>query len=236
MDQLKLTEENSKQYISFLKYLESSGLERPSNYLMPMEIESCNTVHDIAHVISRFLGIQKNIVINEINATSNIAGNISEDSQNIYVNLDYEVKENKRISAGVLCHELMHHVLRKNNIENNDSFWNEILTDISTAYMGLGLVYLNGLNNKQYKYTPYGITTKSHRYGYMDKQSYIFVQMYVANKYPNIEYTHFINSNSPYCSELKKMLKIHQSKSNTHIMNIIPWIIIFIFIIFIFIY
>lgn len=229
MEQLKLTEESSKQYVSLLKYLENSSLQRPSNYLMPMEIDKCNTVQEIACVISNYLGIQKRIIINEVNANINVAGSITENVQNIYVNLDYDVMENKKIAAGVLCHELMHHVLQKHNIRNYDPYWNEILTDISTAYMGLGLIYLNGLNNKQYKYTTQGITTKTHQYGYIDESSYLYVQKYIENKYPNEEYRRFIYNNSPYCSEIKRKIK-NKNKINIINTNIIPWIIIIVFV------
>jgi len=53
-------------------------------------------------------------------------------------------KHSPLVMGGILAHELTHHFLAAHNVREADTDANERLTDVATAYLGLGKLTLNG--------------------------------------------------------------------------------------------
>lgn len=148
----------------------------------PLKFDSTNSVkvQEAGKKISEFIGLKgMTFIISYTNQKSGTGGHIElgNDSE-VFIEIDDKYKANSDIVLSILAHEICHKYLHVNNIQLFPEYENEILTDISTIYTGLGKLSLNGCettsvetkihDNKQ------TTTTTTNNVGYLNISQFAF--------------------------------------------------------------
>lgn len=89
--------------------------------------------------------------------------------------LSKELVGEKRAVAAVLAHEVCHYVLNCSSVREDETEWNEKLTDLCMFVVGLGDVYLSGYRSSKIR----GEYRVGHRLGYLSDREYRFAAQYV---------------------------------------------------------
>jgi len=90
---------------------------------------------------------------------------------------------NTRDIAAILAHEITHVFLHRHNIRFSDTLENEILTDTSAAYLGVGWLCLNAYRKTESHHEYYSQTgeregytkTEEERLGYLTPQEFGYI-------------------------------------------------------------
>lgn len=120
--------------------------------LEPFALDAKNiiSVQNAAKVIANFVGLGNLIfVISYCHQNEGTAGNINlNDSKEVFIEISNDLIETPNSILAVLAHEISHKFLYIHNIKPPEGkLWeieNEILTDITSFYIGLGKLILNG--------------------------------------------------------------------------------------------
>jgi hypothetical protein len=170
---INLSEKNIKENLEFLKsHLPPKPTAVEGFYKLPKDFSqnvidsnfSQNSLQKISDHIGYFLGILKSVKVTFVEETTDPRWTISNDGMvfmnkpntnvsGLYKVLGHDhseillIRKNryqlKHILA-ILAHEYAHHYLYKYNIKKNNKDENEILTEMATAYLGLGQFLVNG--------------------------------------------------------------------------------------------
>ena len=73
-----------------------------------------------------------------------VAGQIRSDYYSAYIQIPFFYVGKKYPLGGILAHELTHHLLYSRHISLVDSNENELFTDLTAVFVGLGKLLLNG--------------------------------------------------------------------------------------------
>ena len=113
---------------------------------------------------------------------SNIAGKIEVGgaSRDIYISSDYKMKA--RQLGTILSHEIAHDVLYSNGITLPDTYENEKLTDLTAIMLGLGKLFLNGMEERT------GAMTKKLCYLSFSDIAYAYVTINARYNVPTDKY------------------------------------------------
>lgn len=151
-------------------------------------------IQDEARDIMTFLGISGYFVIVSFgHEDSDAAGHIdlSGDTGNtIFINIDNKVRGHNAEILAVLAHEICHIITKEIglNMSGPLQFENEIYTDLTTIYMGLGLLSLNGCYNELSSPLYSGHTIR--KYGYLTYETFVRSFLLVNNLEGKSEYNH----------------------------------------------
>lgn len=99
----------------------------------------------------KFVGLENyTAVITYSKTKQDIGGNIELDnSQNVFIYINYEYKGDNNKVLAILAHEICHKVLYVRHLYYpNITIENELLTDLTTVYIGFGRLSLNGCYSK----------------------------------------------------------------------------------------
>jgi len=122
----------------------------------------------------------------------------------IHIELDPDIKRFPDTAGATLCHELCHKWLQHNGIQIALERDHEILTDITSVYLGYGKIMLNGCKAviERNKSTPEGTEriTETMRAGYLDRDQLALVYNFVCamRKIPESEYMAGLNAEAQY--------------------------------------
>src|SRR3989442_1554225 len=111
------------------------------------------SLHDIIGIqaaakhIAEFVGLTGlTFVVGVAKQKLNVGGHIDLKSSgpDVFVEIDSDTLSFSDAVAATLCHEICHKWLQVNGISCPVEIENEILTDITTVFLGLGKIMLNG--------------------------------------------------------------------------------------------
>ena len=110
-----------------------------------------------------------------------VAGHIdlSTGGQDVHIEIDSDMMKFPDAIGATLCHEVCHKWLHIKGIRSPVKIDNEILTDITSVFLGFGKIMLNGCRtqNIRYESTPNGTRTitETMTAGYLDRDQLAFV-------------------------------------------------------------
>lgn len=120
--------------------------------LEPFEFKSYNIieVQEAGKLIAKHIGLSDlTFIISYSQQKSTVAGHINlNNSKDVFIEIDNKFENNYQIVLAILAHEICHKYLHINKIKLFPDYENEILTDITTVYTGLGKISLNGCITK----------------------------------------------------------------------------------------
>jgi hypothetical protein len=144
-------------------------------------------IQRVAKKIAEFVGLTGfTFIIGIAKQKKNVAGHIelSTASKEVFVEVDSGMMEFPDAVAATLCHEVCHKWLHVNGIRASTESDNEILTDITSVFLGFGKIMLNGCRTTSttYEETPDGTRTRTNSMtaGYLDRDQLAFVYRLVA--------------------------------------------------------
>ena len=111
------------------------------------------SVQKEASKMMKFVGLNHHVAcITYTNTDKGTGGNIDLDnSDSVFIEINQDYKNDAEKTLAVMAHEICHKVLYVNHLYYpNNTIENELLTDISTVYVGFGKLSLNGCYNESY--------------------------------------------------------------------------------------
>ncbi len=220
-------------YLSKIEMLERRvGVDTTYKLLEPNEIVLSDlfSLQRAAKTIARFIGIdQFNFVIVPAELSENTAGQIdlSVDKNEVKIEISKKQLEHPEAVHATLAHEITHKFLQFHNIHigNNlvHQYENEILTDLTAVFLGLGKLMLEGCHVEEvtessyYNFDSASTTTTSttitHYTGYLKMEQLGFIYLFVCTmrKIPSLEYMRNLRS------DVKIMLEVVQSEHSSYI-------------------
>ncbi len=162
-------------------------------------------IQRVARKIAEFIGLTGfTFVIAIARQKKNVAGHIdlSTGSKEVFVEVDNDMMEFPDAVAATLCHEVCHKWLQVNGIRSPIVSDNEILTDITSVFLGFGKIMLNGCKttNTTVETTADGTRTITNTMtaGYLDRDQLAFVYRSVAamRRIPSSDFMQGLNDDA----------------------------------------
>lgn len=113
------------------------------------------SIQDAAKQIADFIGLAGFTFIVAVTMQEEKVGghiDLSTGRKNIFIEIDEKTMKFPNAVGATLCHEVCHKWLQVNGISSYIEIENEILTDISTVFLGLGKIMLNGCKTTHLRY------------------------------------------------------------------------------------
>jgi len=141
------------------------------------------SIQKIARQIADSIGLaQFNFIITFAKQKKNVGGRIdlSTRGRDVFIEIETDAKPFPDVVAATLCHEICHKWLQVMGISVPIEMDNEILTDITTIFLGFGKIMLNGCDEK--RVTHEGTTTTAHTRscGYLERDQLAFAYRLVC--------------------------------------------------------
>lgn len=132
----------------------------------------------------------------------NVGGHIdpSTEGTTVFLEIDSAMMKFPDSVGATLCHEICHKWLQRNGIRSSLEIDNEILTDITSVFLGFGKIMLNGCKteNVRYETIPNGTRTitETMRAGYLDRDQLAFAYSLVCamRKIPSSDFMQGLNA------------------------------------------
>jgi hypothetical protein len=144
-------------------------------------------IQRIARQIADFIGLTDlTFIVAVAKQKEKVAGHIdlSTDEKGVFVEVDEETMKFPDAVAATLCHEACHKWLQINGLALPIESEDEILTDITSVFLGFGKIMLNGCKatNLRYETVPNGTRTitETKSVGYLDRDQLAFVYRLVC--------------------------------------------------------
>jgi hypothetical protein len=124
---------------------------------------------------------------------------LSTAGKEVFIEIDPKAMAFPDSVGATLCHEICHKWLQDKGISSPIEIDNEILTDITTIFLGFGKIMLNGCEVKNVTRTRVAVgtqtTTKTLTSGYLDRDQLAFVYRLVCamRRIPDSEYMSGLN-------------------------------------------
>lgn len=163
--------------------------EPPDRYLSDII-----SIQDEAKDIMKFLGIYGySVIVSFGHEDSGTAGHIDlsgDEGNTLFINIDNKVRGHNAEILAVLAHEICHIITKEIGLTMSGplQFENEIYTDLTTIYMGLGLLSLNGCYNELSSPLYSGHTIR--KYGYLTYETFVKSFLLVNILEGKVEYNH----------------------------------------------
>lgn len=142
-----------EDYINKVMMLERLvGHQTKYNILEPFDVDTNDqiSVQYAAKRIRDFLNLESiTCVISYARQDKGVGGHIDLNDENtVYIEITPDVRKSQYLTLAILSHELTHKYMKINGISSGrdplKTFENEILTDITGVFLGLGKLLLNG--------------------------------------------------------------------------------------------
>lgn len=179
-----------KSFVEKLILLEQkTGVTVPYRLMAPFTAPFYDhlSIQKAAKQIADFIGLTGfTFIVAIAKQKEKVGGHIdlATDGKEVFVEVDEDTMKFPDAVGATLCHETCHKWLRVNGVESPIEYENEILTDISTVFLGLGKVMLNGskATNVRYETVPNGTRTitETMTSGYLDRDQLAFVYRLVC--------------------------------------------------------
>ena len=189
-DRGRLKEIRAADYIRKLRMLEERiGATTQYRILKPFP---CNPRDPIdlqkaAKRIGSFVGIEDltfNVAV--ARQKENVGGHIElEDGQEfVFIEISPRAGRSPQATLAVLAHEICHKLLQRQGISLGygllEDYENEILTDITSVFVGLGKLMLNGAETQSATWKERGQAMEGLRTGYLNRRQLAFVYRLVC--------------------------------------------------------
>ena len=164
-------------YQSFEPPLRSGLQFDPSNQL---------TLNLAARDMARFVGIQDIVTVAITGHTKECAGHIDlgDTNEGVFIEIASDLLDFPHCLLATLAHELSHLFLHSHGISCGSGpefyYHNEILTDVSAVFLGLGKLMLNGCTGEKIVRTPSQVVAHSRTVGYLKPGQLTFVYLLVC--------------------------------------------------------
>ncbi len=179
-----------KDYIEKIIFLEKRiGGRVGYKIFKPFSLDPNNIieVQGAAKKIAEFIGLSGfTFIVAITKQAEGSAGNIELNfkGRDVFIEISDGLLHSGESMLAVLAHEITHKYLEINNIScgrgPQHTYENEILTDIASIFLGLGKLLLNGCEHQSFSYDLNSVKTKTHRYGYLDKEQFAFVYSFIC--------------------------------------------------------
>lgn len=150
----------------------------------PIKFDSFDTlkVHEVGKKIAQHLGLPPlTFFITFVAQKQNVGGNIQLDNNtDVFIEIDSKFKNDNDFVLAILAHEICHKYLQLNNIKLFPEYENEMLTDATTIYTGLGKLSLNGCEKVIIENQANNQTKTTQKVGYMNRKQFAFVYRLVC--------------------------------------------------------
>lgn len=124
------------------------------------------------------------------------------DSSEVFVQLSPDLFGFPAAVLTTLAHEISHKFLHLNKLSwgagKNDQYHNEVLTDITAVFLGLGKLMLNGRYSESVDTTALSTTTHTREIGYLNGDQLAFVYLLVCQM-RGIERSEFMSGLNSFC-------------------------------------
>ena len=157
----------------------------------------------VARQIAEFIGLKGlTFIVTAAKQEEKVGGRIdlSSGGKEVFIEVDSETMEFPDAVSATLCQEVCHKWLDVHGIRSSTEIDNEILTDISCVFLGLGKIMLNGcgVTCVRHEFVPEGTRTISKKLttGYLKRDQLAFVYRLVCamRKIPSSEFMQGLNS------------------------------------------
>ena len=134
-----------------------------------------------AKLIAQHIGLpQMTFVITYAEQSEKVGGHIQLDNGNdVFIEIANKFKYDCDIVLSILAHEICHKYLHLEKLKCFPEYENEMLTDATTVFTGLGKLSLNGCEKTSVSSNTIGdirtTNTSTQKVGYMDRQQFAFV-------------------------------------------------------------
>ncbi len=180
----------AEAFIEKLILLEKSTGAKVHYRVMPpftVPFVDCLSIQKSAKDISDFVGLNGfTFIVGVAKQKEKVGGHIdlSTSGPSVFIEIDEKMMKFPDAVAATLCHEVCHKWLDKSGLRLPITIENEILTDVSTVFLGFGKIMLNGCNTKHVRYetVPNGTRTitETMNSGYLDRGQFAFVYRLVC--------------------------------------------------------
>ena len=140
------------------------------------------SIQTAAKEIAAFIGLTGfTFIVAVARQKENVGGHIdlSPHDKCVFVEIDHDIMKFPDAVGATLCHEVCHKWLQVNGIDSPIEIDNEILTDITSVFLGFGKIMLNGCRtaNVRQETVPDGTRTitETMTAGYLDRDQLAFV-------------------------------------------------------------
>jgi hypothetical protein len=189
-----------------LVHLEQKVGHKAQYPVMPPLAGPFKDVHSLqsaAKKISEFIGLHNfNFKIAVVRQKANVGGciHLSDAGNVVSVEVDPDMLRFPDVVAATLCHEICHKYLHVNGIEIPIEIDNEILTDVTSVFLGFGKVMLNGQETIYVTHERLingtRTLTEARSSGYLDRDELAFVYRLVCamRNIPSADYMQGLNA------------------------------------------
>lgn len=146
-----------------------------------------------AKFIANSIGLNSfNFIVGIAKQEKNTAAHIDlkDGQQDVFIEMSPNILQYSDVVAATLCHEICHKWLQVHGISSCIKQDNEILTDITTVFLGFGKIMLNGCEGGITRFESDGSTrTENTKVGYLSRDQLAFVYRLVCTmrKIPNAD-------------------------------------------------
>lgn len=145
------------------------------------------SIQKTAKDIAEFIGLTGfTFIVAVAKQKEKVGGHIdlSTEGSNVFVEIDEDMMKFPDAVAAALCHEVCHKWLQINRIALPNKMDNEILTDITSVFLGFGKIMLNGCKATSVHYETVAkeihTSTETKTSGYLDRDQFAFVYRLVC--------------------------------------------------------
>jgi|TARA_Y100000310_G_C20589434_1_gene767179 hypothetical protein len=183
------------------------------------------SIQGTAKDIAEFIGLTGYTFIVAIAKQKEKVGghiDLSTEGTSVFVEIDPEMMKFPDSVGATLCHEICHKWLQSNGIRSAIEIDNEILTDITSVFLGFGKIMLNGCRteNVRYETIPNGTRTitEAMTAGYLDRDQLAFVYNLVCamRKIPSSDFMQGLNAEATHAFRTCNSSYGHHYSPNFH--------------------
>lgn len=148
--------------------------------------EDATHVEQLAMVIAKYYGLSVGSISVGFKDMGDKAAQIMQlTSHSCHIDIDSEKVENSNELLAILAHEMTHSFLDSIHLSFNDTIKNEILTDTTAAYLGLGNLILNAHSIRIKKINGNTSSISYKLFGYLKSDEFGYVLAKRAKKFDN---------------------------------------------------
>lgn len=196
-----MADRSIESFVNRLAYLELKAGHKVHYRIMTPFLEPFKDIISVQKAgkhIAEFIGLTDvSFIVAIAKQKENVGGHIdlSTSSTEVFIEIDSGMMEFPNMVMATLCHEVCHKWLRINGLESPNIDDNEILTDITSVFLGFGKIMLNGCNLTIDSFSGTQTTSNTKTVGYIAREEFAIVYRLVCamRKIPSAEYMEGLN-------------------------------------------
>ncbi|MEI7421577.1 MAG: hypothetical protein WCK18_05760 [Prolixibacteraceae bacterium] len=147
-------------------------------------------IQTIAKILSRHIGYDKlifTVSLKDFNKThgtihevysNNTAGNILlDENEDVLIHLSRDLEKYPDSILATLSHEISHKYIHFNKLTFNNSYENEVFTDLTSVFLGFGKLMLNGVEVTKKSTNGNAENTYTKKVGYLNREQLAFIYL-----------------------------------------------------------